>query len=398
MIGALEQEDEWELQRKARNKGMAIQLSPLHTALIEVHQELAKVTQEAQDIAEVCKRATKASDQMHKEWSATKKTNEELSTRLHEVELKLKHVGERLQVRESEMSQGLDRMLQEQLSEQEVIIQRANKRAEKAETEIEKITGQLLAAQKELEAMVQARQEEINALNDQLKQQIIEAKEKQEKREELQLYITMQEYTYANYLANVEIAREELTKQCNYLVEKYERKHHALIVAEAKLQFDQESAENRRQELEREILILKYKHTMGEEKVCLILTQHKQQMHQMVIDSLDKGWKTWLTQAAELQPLQADHENWKKHGQGFFKMDEASIIKVREELANDICEIITQHTEEIYKMLDEFEDQQIAMAVQLDVYEEERRRQEGEQEDKGLGIRKGRIGFICALE
>ena len=47
MIGALEQEDEWELQRKARNKGMAIQLSPLHTALIEVHQELAKVTQEA---------------------------------------------------------------------------------------------------------------------------------------------------------------------------------------------------------------------------------------------------------------------------------------------------------------------------------------------------------------
>ena len=197
--------------------------------------------------------------------------------------------------------------------------------------------------------MVQARQEEINALNDQLKQQIIEAKEKQEKREELKLYITMQEYTYANYLANVEIAREELTKQCNYLVEKYERKHHALIVAEAKLQFDQESAENRRQELEREILILKYKHTMGEEKVCLILTQHKQQMHQMVIDSLDKGWKTWLTQAAELQPLQADHENWKKHGQGFFKMDEASIIKVREELANDICELITQHTEEIYK-------------------------------------------------
>ena len=44
------------------------------------------------------------------------------------------------------MSQGLDRMLQEQLSEQEVIIQRANKRAENAETEIEKITGQLLAA------------------------------------------------------------------------------------------------------------------------------------------------------------------------------------------------------------------------------------------------------------
>ena len=75
---------------------MAFQLPPLQTALIKVHQESTKVTQEAKDMAEVCKRTTKASEQMHKEWSATKKTNEELSTRLHEVELKLKHVGERL--------------------------------------------------------------------------------------------------------------------------------------------------------------------------------------------------------------------------------------------------------------------------------------------------------------
>ena len=83
------------------------------------------------------------------------------------------------------MSQGLDRMLQEQLSEQEVIIQRANKRAENAETEIEKITGQLLVTQKELETMSKAREEEIKALNDQLKQKVIDAKEEQEKREEL---------------------------------------------------------------------------------------------------------------------------------------------------------------------------------------------------------------------
>ena len=62
-------------------------------------------------------------------------------------------------------------------------------------------------------------------------------------------------------------------------------------------------------------------------------------------------------------------------------MDEASIIKVREELANDICEIITQHTEEIYKMLEEFDDQQIATLVELDAYEKECRRQEGEIEE-----------------
>ena len=100
----------------------------------------------------------------------------------------------------------------------------------------------------------------------------------------------------------------------------------------------------------------------------------------MVIDSLDKGWKTWLTQAAELQPLQADHENWKKHGQGFFKMDEASITVTWEELETDIYELTTRHKEEIHKMLEEFDDQQIATLVELDAYEKECRQQAGELE------------------
>ena len=53
---------------------------------------------------------------------------------------------------------------------------------------------------------------------------------------------------------------------------------------------------------------------------------------------------------------------------------------VREELANDIYDLTTQHTEEINRMLDKFEDQQIATTVELDAYEEERHWQEGEQE------------------
>ena len=46
--------------------------------LVEVHKELAKTTREAKEIAEVCKRTTKASDQMDKEWSLVKKTNQVL--------------------------------------------------------------------------------------------------------------------------------------------------------------------------------------------------------------------------------------------------------------------------------------------------------------------------------
>ena len=59
-------------------------------------------------------------------------------------------------------------------------------------------------------------------MNDQLKQQIIETKEEQEKREELELYIEVQENTYADFLANVERAMEEIIKTYNDLVEKYD--------------------------------------------------------------------------------------------------------------------------------------------------------------------------------
>ena len=70
-------------------------------------------------------------------------------------------------------------------------------------------------------------------------------------------------------------------------------------------------------------------------------------MCQVITNLLNQGWKTWSTQAAKLQLLKADQENKKKQGHAFFKMDEASIITVRGELANDICELTTHHKEEI---------------------------------------------------
>ena len=66
-------------------------------------------------------------------------------------------------------------------------------------------------------------------------------------------------------------------------------------------------------------------------------------MCQMITDSLENGWKTWSNQVSELQLLRADHENKKKQGEGFFKLDEASITTVWEELANDIYELTTHH-------------------------------------------------------
>ena len=59
-------------------------------------------------------------------------------------------------------------------------------------------------------------------------------------------------------------------------------------------------------------------------------------------------------------------------------MDEANIIMVRDELANGIYVLTTHQKDEINKLLEEFNDPQIVVAIELDAYKKERRRQEGE--------------------
>ena len=44
---------------EAKKKGIAIQMPPLNTTLVEVHQELAKCTRTTKDMAPVYKRAEK---------------------------------------------------------------------------------------------------------------------------------------------------------------------------------------------------------------------------------------------------------------------------------------------------------------------------------------------------
>ena len=203
--------------------------------------------------------------------------------------------------------------MERKLAEQVANIQQATKREEEAEAEREKITECLQATQKELEGIIQAQQEE------------------QEKREESELYIQVQEETYVDFIAKVEMSREELDRKYRDLEEKYKKTRHILIVVEARLRFDHDTIENLWQELLKEIDPLKYKNYMGKEKVQAILMWHKEQPRLMVSKSLDKGWKTWSTQATELQILRADYKN-RKEGWGFFKMDDNNIQLLREDL------------------------------------------------------------------
>ena len=95
----------------------------------------------------------------------------------------------------------------------EVSIQQTTKRAEEVEMEREKMSERVRATQKEVEAISQSTgQEDLQALNVRLQQQITESKEEPERREELELYIKVQEETYADYLAKVEIAKGRAPK------------------------------------------------------------------------------------------------------------------------------------------------------------------------------------------
>ena len=61
-------------------------------------------------------------------------------------------------------------------------------------------------------------------------------------------------------------------------------------------------------------------------------------------------------------------------------MDEAAITTVQDELANDIYELSTCHKDEITKLLEEYDDLQIVVAVELDAYKKEHRQHQGELE------------------
>ena len=127
-------------------------MPPLNISMVEVHQELAKTTHVAKEIAEVSKRTTKAPDLMYTEWSTTQKTNEELSARLQQVEAKLKEADEHLQTCDYVgIPHVPDRQLWDQLQKKEKLIERANKRIEEAETKVQNMKDRLRQAQYRLD-------------------------------------------------------------------------------------------------------------------------------------------------------------------------------------------------------------------------------------------------------
>ena len=90
---------------------------------------------------------------------------------------------------------------------------------------------------------------------------------------------------------------------------------------------------------------------MMKERVQTIVRHHRINTLKLIDESLEKGWKLWSAQAAELQLLRADRDNRKAHGPSFFKMSQDELDTVHEEIAKDIYEIAAFYKEEINRIM-----------------------------------------------
>ena len=71
---------------------------------------------------------------------------------------------------------------------------------------------------------------------------------------------------------------------------------------------------------------------LGVDRIRHIMSAWRDQARTSINECSEKVWKEWSQQAAELQTLPIDTENRKKAGDKFYKMDEESIVTIREEL------------------------------------------------------------------
>ena len=127
----------------------------------------------------------------------------------------------------------------------------------------------------------------------------------------------------------------------------------------------------------------------GVDRIKLIMSSWSTRAQASINESAEKLWREWAQQAAELQTLRADAENRKKTGDGFYKMDEESIVNIREELSEDFYALAEEHLKEIRGLVERLDDGQLATQLELEGYEKDRLRQEAEGQTTPISISEG---------
>ena len=87
LSGLLESEEQAEVDKirqkwHAKSKGEAIQMPPLHEALVKVHRKYEKASRAARDMAERYKKATTAADVLNTKYNNKQEENKWLKEQL----------------------------------------------------------------------------------------------------------------------------------------------------------------------------------------------------------------------------------------------------------------------------------------------------------------------------
>ena len=108
---------------------------------------------------------------------------------------------------------------------------------------------------------------------------------------------------------------------------------------------------------------------LGVDRIRLIMSAWRDRAQTSINECSEKVWKEWSQQAAELQTLRADAENRMKAGDKFYKMDEESIVTIREELSEDFFALVEEHLREIEGLVERLDDRQLETQLQLEKME-----------------------------
>ena len=125
---------------------------------------------------------------------------------------------------------------------------------------------------------------------------------------------------------------------------------------------------------------------LGVDRIQHIISAWRNRAQTSINESSEKVKKEWSHQAVELQTLWADVENRKKAGDKFYKMDEESIVTIREELSEDFFALAEGHLKEFRGLVEILDDDQLDTQLQLEKYEQDRQPQEAEESTTPITI------------
>ena len=275
-------------KRNAKSRAKAIEMPPLHEALVEVHREYERASKAASDMAERYKYVSAAAEELKLQYVREQEENRKMK----EIMLQWETQG-RPSVSESE--------LQQKLSDAEKAQQAEATRANKAESRNKELEEQLQSAKTEACKCLKEKENLIQDLQKQLAEQQEEKQQYVEQVDELEEYVVSQETCYTTQLAgrdqiieeaNNKIAqlqadwnteKAELQKQYEEIRKISEQRRLDLYVAKAKLMQDKGGSQavilDLRKQLGATHLTLKY---MGNQQYTMRLFFILVQVHSTI--------------------------------------------------------------------------------------------------------------------